>query len=147
MSISIVVNPVTVNAATSPVPSPASSSGSEKLAGNESHRMATYSQELLDATANFRRVAISFRTQFFPEGENDPFCRLGKLEIGGHVCPTVYLSPFTENLNRPLRLKNVIVFFFRVSGRKSVCCENPAYQPPEGKSPAGVIHQVNAEIV
>ncbi|MFC1751407.1 NACHT domain-containing protein [Pseudomonadota bacterium] len=51
--------------------------------------------ELLDATKNFRRVVISCRTQFFPEGEKDPFARLGKLEIGGFVCPMFYLSPFS----------------------------------------------------
>lgn len=52
--------------------------------------------ELLDATKNFRRVVITCRTQFFPEGEKDPFARLGKLEIGGFVCPMFYLSPFSQ---------------------------------------------------
>lgn len=52
--------------------------------------------ELLDHTKNFRRVVISCRTQFFPEGDKDPFARLGKLEIGGFICPMFYLSPFSS---------------------------------------------------
>ncbi len=52
--------------------------------------------DLLDATKNFRRVVISCRTQFFPEGDKDPFARLGKLEVGGFVCPMFYLSPFSS---------------------------------------------------
>ena len=48
--------------------------------------------DILDETKNFRRVVISCRTQFFPDGDKDPFARLGKLEIGGFVCPMFYLS-------------------------------------------------------
>jgi len=51
--------------------------------------------DLLDATKNFSRVVISCRTQFFPESDEDPFARLGKLEVGGFVCPMFYLSTFS----------------------------------------------------
>jgi uncharacterized protein YjbI with pentapeptide repeats len=51
--------------------------------------------ELLDATSTFRRVIITCRTQFFSAGE-DPFNRRGQVEVGGHVCPVIYLSLFNE---------------------------------------------------
>lgn len=52
-------------------------------------------RELLIASSNFWRVVISCRTQFFSAGE-DPFNRRGKVEVGGFVCPVIYLSLFSE---------------------------------------------------
>lgn len=51
--------------------------------------------EILSATKNFRRVVITCRTQFFSAGE-DPFNRRGQAEIGGFLCPVVYLSLFDD---------------------------------------------------
>ena len=51
---------------------------------------------LLQATENFRRVLISCRTQFFPEGGVDPFSQSGRVEVGGYVCPMYFLSPFDD---------------------------------------------------
>lgn len=53
--------------------------------------------ELLDSTINFRRVIITCRTQFFPNDEVDPFKRVGKIKVGGYVCPMFFLSLFDEN--------------------------------------------------
>ncbi len=52
--------------------------------------------ELLHAGEYFRRVIISCRTQFFPEGSADPFGRPGRVEIGGFTCPMLYLSLFDD---------------------------------------------------
>lgn len=52
--------------------------------------------EILDRTKNFRRVIISCRTQYFPESEEDPFFRMGRVAIGGFVCPMIFLSFFDD---------------------------------------------------
>lgn len=52
--------------------------------------------ELLNATSNFRRVIISCRTQYFPSGSDDPFDRPGRIEVGGFVCPMIFLSLFDD---------------------------------------------------
>jgi uncharacterized protein YjbI with pentapeptide repeats len=52
--------------------------------------------ELLTATSNFRRVIISCRTQYFPSGADDPFDRPGRIEVGGFVCPMIFLSLFDD---------------------------------------------------
>lgn len=51
---------------------------------------------LLDATTEFRRVILSCRTQFFPETGSDAFGRPGRVEIGGYICPMIFLSLFDE---------------------------------------------------
>jgi len=51
--------------------------------------------ELLRATDNFHRVIITCRTQFFSGGE-DPFNRRGQVELGGFLCPVIYLSLFDD---------------------------------------------------
>jgi formylglycine-generating enzyme required for sulfatase activity len=51
---------------------------------------------LLDASAKFRRVILSCRTQFFPETGADAFGRPGRVEVGGYTCPMFFLSPFDE---------------------------------------------------
>lgn len=77
--------------------------------------------EILDATNNFKRVIISCRTQFFPDGENDPFKRLGKLELGGYVCPMFYLSPFSDiQVDIYLRKRFPPNIVARVRGQKSI---------------------------
>jgi len=53
-------------------------------------------RELLDASKNFYRVAITCRTQFFSGGA-DPFNRRGHVELSNYMCPVVYLSLFSEN--------------------------------------------------
>jgi len=53
--------------------------------------------ELLRASKYFRRVILSCRTQFFPEGSTDPFGRPGRVEIGGFTCPMFYLSLFDDD--------------------------------------------------
>ena len=52
--------------------------------------------EILVATQNFYRVVITCRTQLFSAG-TDPFDRRGITEVGGFVCPVVYLSLFDES--------------------------------------------------
>lgn len=59
--------------------------------GHVIHRL----RELLIASRNCWRVVISCRTQFFSAGE-DPFNRRGKVEVGGFVCPVIYLSLFSD---------------------------------------------------
>ncbi len=70
---------------------------------------------------NFRRVIITCRTQFFPNDEIDPYKRIGKIKIGGFVCPMFFLSLFdstqvNEYLNKRFsddefiaRAKNIIL--------------------------------------
>ncbi|MCB9761157.1 MAG: pentapeptide repeat-containing protein [Alphaproteobacteria bacterium] len=52
--------------------------------------------ELLHATQNFRQVVLTCRTQFFPRGGPRPIERPDTVEVGGFVCPMVYLSPFSD---------------------------------------------------
>ena len=52
--------------------------------------------ELLDATADFHKVIITCRTQFFSGYRSDPFERPGQVVIGGYTCPTKYLANFDE---------------------------------------------------
>ncbi len=52
--------------------------------------------ELLDATADFNKVIITCRTQFFPSVKKDPLERPGQIVIGGYTCPTKYLSNFDK---------------------------------------------------
>ena len=53
--------------------------------------------EILDQTSHFRRVIISCRTQFFPEISADPFGNPGRVELGGFVCPMLFLSLFDDH--------------------------------------------------
>lgn len=76
--------------------------------------------DLLDATKNFRRVVISCRTQFFPDGDKDPFARTGKLEIGGFVCPMYYLSPFSpQQVNEYLEKKFPSTWFAKLFSKQN----------------------------
>ncbi|MCP5085796.1 MAG: hypothetical protein GY952_03180 [Rhodobacteraceae bacterium] len=52
---------------------------------------------ILKASEHFRRVIISCRTQFFPETGADPFGNPGRVEVGGYICPMMFLSLFDEN--------------------------------------------------
>ena len=52
--------------------------------------------QLLSETRNFRRVIITCRTQYFPSGDDDPFDRPGRIEVGGSVCPMFFLSLFDD---------------------------------------------------
>jgi len=52
--------------------------------------------EVLSSTKNFRRVIISCRTQYFPSGGADPFDRPGRIEVGGFLCPMIFLSLFDD---------------------------------------------------
>ncbi|MDH5561157.1 MAG: pentapeptide repeat-containing protein, partial [Deltaproteobacteria bacterium] len=68
-------------------------------------------RQILQASENFFRVIITCRTQFFSGGE-DPFNRLGHLEVGGYLCPVIYLSLFNnekvqEYLNKSFPQKSV----------------------------------------
>lgn len=51
--------------------------------------------ELLHATDNFHRVILTCRTQFFSGGD-DPLKNRGRVEVGGYLCPVIYLSLFDE---------------------------------------------------
>jgi formylglycine-generating enzyme required for sulfatase activity len=53
--------------------------------------------EILDQTSHFSRVIVSCRTQFFPEISADPFGNPGRVEIGGFVCPMLFLSLFDDH--------------------------------------------------
>lgn len=52
---------------------------------------------LLTMTTNYRRVIISCRTQYFPEHGSTPFNKNGQIEIGGFLCPVLYLSLFDDD--------------------------------------------------
>nr|VFK58355.1 MAG: Formylglycine-generating enzyme, required for sulfatase activity, contains SUMF1/FGE domain [Candidatus Kentron sp. TUN] len=52
--------------------------------------------EILAATGNYRRVIISCRTQFFPEGGSDPFGRPGRVQVGVYTCPMIFLALFDD---------------------------------------------------
>ncbi len=52
-------------------------------------------KDLLKASQNFYRVAITCRTQFF-SGGSDPFNRRGHVELSSYLCPVIYLSLFTD---------------------------------------------------
>lgn len=52
--------------------------------------------DLLANTTAFRKVIISCRTQYLPEGDYSPFDHLGKIHIQGYTCPTVFLSLFDD---------------------------------------------------
>ena len=52
--------------------------------------------EILPQTSHFRRVIVSCRTQFFPDTSADPFSNPGRVEIGGFVCPMIFLSLFDD---------------------------------------------------
>ena len=63
--------------------------------------------DLLAASHNFRRVIISCRTQFFSAGR-DPFNHKGRVEVGGFICPVIYLSLFSEQqINQYLHYRYV----------------------------------------
>jgi formylglycine-generating enzyme required for sulfatase activity len=53
--------------------------------------------EILPRTSHFRRAIVSCRTQFFPETSADPFRNPGRVEIGGFVCPMIFLSLFDDH--------------------------------------------------
>jgi uncharacterized protein YjbI with pentapeptide repeats len=52
--------------------------------------------DILGTTDTFRRVILTCRTQYFPKTAADPFNRPGRVEIGGYVCPMLFLSYFNE---------------------------------------------------
>lgn len=54
--------------------------------------------EILHATQPFRKTIISCRTQYFPKSEKGPFDSVGRIRIGGFVCPTAFLSWFSDDL-------------------------------------------------
>jgi formylglycine-generating enzyme required for sulfatase activity len=53
--------------------------------------------QILTESSHFRRVIVSCRTQFFPETSADPFGNPGRVEIGGFVCPMIFLSLFDDH--------------------------------------------------
>lgn len=53
--------------------------------------------DLLEVTSGFKKVLISCRTQYLPEGDFSPFDHLGVLHLKGYVCPTIFLSLFEED--------------------------------------------------
>ncbi len=52
--------------------------------------------ELLRASASFRQVILTCRTQFFPEVGEAPIEKRGKVEVAGYVCNLLYLSLFSK---------------------------------------------------
>lgn len=50
--------------------------------------------KILQASSAFRRVIITCRTQFFPDKGVSAYGTQEKLNIGGYICPMVFLSPF-----------------------------------------------------
>ncbi len=50
--------------------------------------------KVLQASSRFRRVIISCRTQFFPEKGVSTYGTQEKINIGGFICPMIFLSPF-----------------------------------------------------
>lgn len=59
---------------------------------NVEHRL----REILVASRNFRRVIITCRTQYFPEGVPGPFREPGRIVLDGFTCPVWFLSPFDD---------------------------------------------------
>ena len=53
-------------------------------------------KELLHAAQNFRQILITCRTQFFPQGDETPIERPGKISLESFNCNLLYLSPFTD---------------------------------------------------
>lgn len=53
--------------------------------------------KILEATSVFRRTIITCRTQFFPTRGIDPFDRPGRIQVGGFVCPQIFLSYFDDD--------------------------------------------------
>lgn len=77
--------------------------------------------EILEATANFRRVIITCRTQYFPKTAADPFNRPGRVELGGYVCPMLFLSYFDEQqVDQYLSKRFPADFIKRARGRPSL---------------------------
>lgn len=56
-----------------------------------------YIKSLLQATSKYNRVVITCRTQFFPDHENDPLGRPGRVVIFGFNCLVKYLSFFDSH--------------------------------------------------
>lgn len=52
--------------------------------------------EILKSTTKFKKVLISCRTQYLPEGDSSPFDHLGKLHIKGFKCPSIFISLFDD---------------------------------------------------
>lgn len=51
--------------------------------------------DILKSTQTFRRVVITCRTQFFSAGR-EPFNRKGQVEVGGFLCPVIFISLFDD---------------------------------------------------
>ena len=70
--------------------------------------------EILKETQNFEKVIITCRTQFFPKVEGDPFGRENMINLGGYICPVIYLSYFSDThvrLYLEKRFKKKFLFF------------------------------------
>lgn len=53
--------------------------------------------ELLESTRHFYKVIITCRTQFFPQPEKDPLELPGRIKVDNYVCPSKYISLFTDD--------------------------------------------------
>ncbi len=90
---------------------------------------------LLDATVQFRRVVLSCRTQFFPEAGSDAFGRPGRVEVGGYICPMVFLSLFDDaQVDDYLSKRFPDAWHRRLSGREN----------PERARAARVVHSMKS---
>ena len=52
--------------------------------------------QILAATSHFRRVIVSCRPQLLPETSSDPLGNPGEVEVGGFLCPMIFLSLFDD---------------------------------------------------
>lgn len=52
--------------------------------------------ELLESTKYFHKVVITCRTQFFPHFEKDPLELPGRIKLNNFICPSKYISLFTD---------------------------------------------------
>jgi len=76
--------------------------------------------DILGTTDTFRRVILTCRTQYFPKTAADPFNRPGRIEIGGYVCPMLFLSYFNERqVDQYLSRRFPPNFVRRLRGRHS----------------------------
>ncbi len=83
--------------------------------------------QIIKASLEFNKVIISCRTQFFPQGQKDPFDRAGNIVIGGYTCPKFYLSLFNDTQIRQYlekRFKKKVLFFFEKKNVKKICLAN-----------------------
>ncbi|TVP80728.1 MAG: hypothetical protein EA353_03165 [Puniceicoccaceae bacterium] len=64
---------------------------------NGVNNIAPRISDLISQSETFKKVIISCRTQYLPEGSYSPFDHLGQLVIKGYTCKTMFLSLFDDS--------------------------------------------------